>query len=89
MQATPKQLKTINVFSQLESTFIEKLALGSKIQSYQSGEIVIHEGDRLMPKFYAILEGELSAQKISREGKETILRQLPSEEMFAAPALFN
>ena len=89
MQATPERLKTINVFSQLESTFIEKLALGSKIQSYQSGEIVIHEGDRLMPKFYAILEGELSAQKISREGKETILRQLPSGEMFAAPALFG
>lgn len=89
MQATPKELETIIIFSQLESTILSKLAQGSKLQLYKGGEILIHEGDRFMPKLYAVLEGRLSVQKISRVGKETILRQLPSGEMFAAPALFG
>ncbi|MEO0835137.1 MAG: cyclic nucleotide-binding domain-containing protein, partial [Cyanobacteria bacterium J06642_3] len=76
MQATSEQLKTIIIFAQLESDFLAKLALGSKVQSYKKIEILIHEGDLLLPKLYAVLEGKLSAQKFSSSGKETILRQL-------------
>lgn len=89
MQATSEQLKTIIIFAQLESDFLAKLALGSKVQSYKKIEILIHEGDLLLPKLYAVLEGKLSAQKFSSSGKETILRQLMPGEIFAAPALFG
>ena len=89
MQATPEQLESILVLSQLKSVFLAKLVVGSKVQFYKSGEILIYEGDLFLPKLYAVLDGKLSVTKISEGGKETILRQLSSGEMFAAPALFG
>lgn len=89
MQATPIELAKIEIFSKLESTFLTKLASNSQVQSYQRGEILIHEEEMLLPKLYAVLEGKLLAQKISLAGKETILRQLLPGEIFAAPALFG
>ena len=89
MQATPEQLKRVIVLSQLESVFLSKLSVGSKVQFYKTGEIIIYEGDLFSPKLYAVLEGKVSVEKVSEGGKDTILRQLSSGEMFAAPALFG
>lgn len=59
------------------------------MQSYSKGEIVIHEGDRLPAKLYALLDGTLQVVKTATTGKETILRTLPAGEIFAAPALLG
>lgn len=89
MQATAQQLKEIVIFSSLDLTLLFQLAQGSQITAYEPGETIIGEGERFQPKLYAVLKGKLLVQKVSATGKETILRQLPAGEMFAAPALFG
>lgn len=89
MPVTIKQLQTITIFASLKSSSLGKLSGFSRIDFYESGSLIIQQGDRFLPKLYAVLTGQITAQKISSQGKVTILRQLPAGEMFAAPALFG
>lgn len=89
MHANVQQIGKIDIFSNLESDILSKLASSSILKSYKKGEIIIHEGDPFLAKLYAIVEGNLLIQKVSMSGKETNLRQLPAGEIFAAPALFG
>ncbi|QIZ73268.1 Crp/Fnr family transcriptional regulator [Oxynema aestuarii] len=89
MQATVETLAKIAVFSGLEPAELQRLQPHARIQDYHSGEIVIHEGDRLPEALHALIEGELQVKKIAPTGKETILRNIHSGEIFAAPALFG
>jgi CRP-like cAMP-binding protein len=56
---------------------------------YLRGEIILHEGDRLPAKLFAVLGGRIEIKKTASTGKETILRTLSAGELFAAPALFG
>jgi len=89
MQATVEQLSQILVFGDLASLELERLQPHTQVQGYSKGEIVMHEGDRLPTKLYALLSGGLQITKIATTGKETILRTLPPGEIFAAPALLG
>ena len=89
MQATVEQLSEIRVFVDLTPAELEHLQPYTQVQKYSKGEIVLHEGDRLPPKLYALLGGSLQITKTATTGKETILRTLPSGEIFAAPALLG
>ena len=50
---------------------------------------MLHEGDRLSAKLFAVLGGRIEIKKTAATGKETILGILPGGEFFAAPALFS
>ena len=89
MQATVEQLSEIRVFVDLTPAELEHLQPYTQVQKYSKGEIVLHEGDRLPPKLYALLGGSLQITKTATTGKETILRTLPPGEIFAAPALLG
>lgn len=89
MQATLEQVKQVQVLKNLAVSDLEQIQLHAKVVSYQPGEIVIHEGDRLPPQLYALIEGRLQVSKTAATGKETILRSIPSGEIFAAPAAFG
>lgn len=89
MKISAQELATIIVFSSLDLNILVRLATAATVQAYKKGEIIIHEGDRFPPKFHAVLDGYLVAQKIAPSGKETTLRQLSAGELFAAPALFG
>jgi len=89
MPVTTQQLQTILIFAKIQPESLVKLCEFSHIDFYESGSVIIQQGDRFLPKLYAVLTGKITAMKISNAGKETILRQLPAGEMFAAPALFG
>jgi CRP/FNR family transcriptional regulator, cyclic AMP receptor protein len=89
MLGTTEQLQQIAIFSQLPPEQLAKLQLHSNIRQYLPAEIIMHEGDRLPPKLFAVLSGIIQIKKIAATGKETILRTLPKGELFAAPALFG
>ena len=89
MPVTIQQLQTIIIFAKIQPESLARLCEFSRIDFYESGSVIIQQGDRFLPKLYAVLSGQITAQKISSEGKATILRQLPAGEMFAAPALFG
>ena len=89
MQATIQELSQISVFRDLPEPELECLQPHTQVQRYRQGEIVMHEGDRLPAKLYALVKGSLRVTKTATTGKETLLRILPAGEIFAAPALFG
>jgi CRP-like cAMP-binding protein len=89
MKATVEQLASISVFTQLQPEQLTSLQPHTLVQTYQAGEIVSHEGDRLPPRLYALISGLLRVSKTATSGKETILRTLVGGDIFAAPALFG
>jgi CRP/FNR family transcriptional regulator, cyclic AMP receptor protein len=89
MQITAEQLRQIAIFAELEPEQLAQLQPHAVIQHYAKGEIIVHEGDRLPPKLFAVFSGVIQVKKTATTGKETILRTLPAGELFAAPALFG
>jgi len=89
MQATVEQLSQILIFVDLTPPELERLQPHAQVQRYSKGEIVMHEGDRLPGKLYALLSGSLQIVKTAITGKETLLRTISAGEIFAAPALLG
>lgn len=89
MQATIEQLSQIIILAGLEKQDRINLQPHTKVQRYSKGEIILHEGDRLPAKLYAIISGSIQITKTGNSGKETILRTLSAGKMFAAPALLG
>ncbi|YAF98175.1 MAG: Crp/Fnr family transcriptional regulator [Nodularia sp. CChRGM 3473] len=89
MQASLEQLSQIVVFAGLETADKVTLQPHTQLQRYSKGEIVLHEGDRLPAKLYAVVSGSIQVTKTASTGKETILRGLAVGEIFAAPALLG
>ncbi|NDJ20602.1 cyclic nucleotide-binding domain-containing protein [Nostoc sp. B(2019)] len=89
MQASLEQLSQIIVFAGLETADQISLQPHTLVQHYLKGEIILHEGDRLPAKLYAVVSGSIQVTKTATTGKETILRTLAAGEIFAAPALLG
>lgn len=89
MQATLEDLKKISILAGLKPDELAQLQSQATVKSYQRGEIVFHEGDRLPAKLFAVLSGTVQIKKTAATGKETLLRTLSTGELFAAPALFG
>ena len=87
--ASISQLQTISIFQDLAAAQLQNLVPVSSVKEYQSGEILIHEGDRLSPKLHALITGKLEIKKTTDSGKETVIRLIRSGELFAAPAIFG
>ncbi|MEO3703739.1 cyclic nucleotide-binding domain-containing protein [Trichormus azollae] len=88
MQASLAQITQIKVFADdLETTDKLNLQPYTVVKPYRKGEITFHESDFLPAKLYAIASGVIKVSKITTTGKETILRNLGTGEIFAAPAL--
>ncbi|MEH2249535.1 Crp/Fnr family transcriptional regulator [Nostoc sp.] len=89
MQASLEQLSQIIVFSGLETADKVSLQPYTQVQRYQKREIILHEGDVLPAKLYAVVSGSIQVTKTATTRKETILRALTAGEIFAAPALLG
>jgi CRP/FNR family transcriptional regulator, cyclic AMP receptor protein len=89
MQASLEQLSQIIVFAGLETADKVNLQPYTQVQRHRKGEIILHEGDVLPTKLYAVASGAIQVTKIAMTGKETILRSLAAGEIFAAPALLG
>jgi CRP/FNR family transcriptional regulator, cyclic AMP receptor protein len=89
MRVTVEQLQQLPLFSGLDLDHLIQLQAHAVVKQYSCGEIILHEGDRLPAKLFAVLSGRIEIKKTAATGKETILRMLPAGELFAAPALFG
>jgi CRP/FNR family transcriptional regulator, cyclic AMP receptor protein len=89
MLVTTEQLRKISILSELTAEELAQLQPHAVIKTYQRGEIVLYEDDRLPAKLFAVLSGTIQIKKTASTGKETILRMLSDGELFAAPALFG
>lgn len=89
MQVSAEQLQQISIFSRLEPNQLAQLQPHASAKFYLQEEIILHEGDPLPAVLFAVLSGRIQIKKTAVSGKETILRTLPSGEIFAAPSLFG
>jgi CRP/FNR family transcriptional regulator, cyclic AMP receptor protein len=89
MQVTTEHLRQISIFAGLESEELAQIQAQAAVRSYLRREIILHEGDRLPAKLFAVLQGIVQVKKTASTGKETILRTLSTGDLFAAPALFG
>lgn len=89
MLVTTEHLQKISILAGLQAEELAQLQPHATVKSYLRGEIVLHEGDRLPGKLFAVLNGTIQVKKTASTGKETILRMLSAGEPFAAPALFG
>jgi CRP/FNR family transcriptional regulator, cyclic AMP receptor protein len=84
-----EQLTEVSVLRDLQAADIIALQPHTRIHFYQKGDIVMTEGDLLSPQLHTLLQGTLRLTRIGTSGKETLLRTLLPNEIFAAPALFG
>jgi CRP/FNR family cyclic AMP-dependent transcriptional regulator len=89
MQVSAEQLQQISILSRLESDQLAQLQPHASVKTYLREEVILHEGDPLPAELFAVLSGKIQVKKTAVSGKETILRTLPSGEIFAAPSLFG
>jgi CRP-like cAMP-binding protein len=89
MPVDAQRLQAITLFQPLDEALLVYLAAHSHLKPYDTGEIVFHDGDALPPCLYVLVTGSLRLTKVSETGKETILRLLWADAIFAAPALFG
>ncbi|OUC14344.1 MAG: hypothetical protein B0A82_12725 [Alkalinema sp. CACIAM 70d] len=82
-----QQLVNIPIFHGVSPTDLVGLQSHALLYSYAIDEIVMMEGDRLLPRLYVLVQGTLRLTRVGTSGKETILRVLLPGENFAAPAL--
>ncbi len=83
------QLVQLPLFHNLDTDELADLQPHTRLLSYQAGEVVLQEGDRLPSQLYSLSVGHLRVAKLASSGKETILRTLAPGDIFAAPALFG
>ena len=84
-----EKIREISLFKDLDTSLLEYFAQHSRLQAYDADEIVFHEDDALPACLYLLVAGSLRITKMSDAGKETILRLLWADAVFAAPALFG
>lgn len=89
MLVTTEHLQKISILAGLQAEELAQLQPHAAVKSYLRGETVLHEGDYLPEKLFAVLSGTIQVKKTASTGKETILRMLSTGEPFAAPALFG
>ena len=82
------QLKQADLFSQLDTSELEKLAAIARDRRLESDDILFSAGDRARG-FYVLLEGKIKLYKISADGKEYILRVVGGGQTFAEAAAFS
>ncbi|MBD2328462.1 Crp/Fnr family transcriptional regulator [Alkalinema sp. FACHB-956] len=85
--ASIQQLAEVAIFQGLSLADLGELQPHGLIYDYAANEIVMMEGDRLLPRLYGLVQGALRLTRVGTSGKETILRVLLPGENFAAPAL--
>ncbi|TVQ26716.1 MAG: Crp/Fnr family transcriptional regulator [Leptolyngbya sp. DLM2.Bin15] len=83
------RLAQLPLFCNLEADDLADLQPHTSQLSYQAGDLVLNEGDRLPSQLYILNTGQLRVAKLAMSGKETILRTLAPGDIFAAPALFG
>ena len=82
-----QQLNTMPLFAGLEESSLRELAKTSRWHEYETGEVVVLEGDA-QPGLYYLQYGWLKVMKTSAAGREQILRFLEPGDTFNEIGVF-
>jgi CRP-like cAMP-binding protein len=83
------KIREIRFFKGLDSSLLEHFSKHSCLQTYDTDETIFQEGDTLPACLHLLVAGSLRITRMANTGKETILRLLWADAIFAAPAVFG
>lgn len=81
------QISHIPLFAGLDAPSLQELALASRWRAYETGEVVVLEGEA-HPSLYYLQHGWLKVVKVSPNGREQILRFLEPGDTFNEIGVF-
>jgi CRP-like cAMP-binding protein len=83
-----QQITNISLFAELDQSSLHELAKASRWREYETGEIVVLEGEA-QPGLYYLQSGWLKVVKVSPTGREQILRFLEPGDTFNEIGVFT
>jgi CRP-like cAMP-binding protein len=87
--ATTFDLTQLDFFQGLGEADLRPLMENARIRACQASEVLFHEGGALEPNLRILLSGGLEIRKSAANGKETVVRLIRPNEIFAVAALFD
>lgn len=89
MMAAPLDfLRTVNLFSEIDTTLLEEIAGKFRQRSYRKGEIIFHQGDESR-QFFVILEGMIRVYHLTPGGEETTVNLFAERELLGEFSLVD
>lgn len=87
--ATTIDLTKLDFFQGLDESELRHLTAHSRVRACHASEVLFHEGDPLEPTLRILINGGLEIRKSAASGKETVVRLIRPNEIFAVAALFD
>lgn len=77
-----------NFTGSIDSQILNAFLKITKVITLENKEVLFNEGDKAY-YFYYVIEGNIKLSKIAEDGKETIIRIINSNDIFAEAVLFG
>ncbi len=87
METIIPALRQTDLFGELDSEYLEKIAAITISESYEPGNIVFLAGEQV-DGFYVVAEGRAKGYRTSPAGKQQIIRLLEPGDVIAEAAIF-
>lgn len=87
--ATTLDLTQLDFFKGLDDTELRHLAENSRVRAYHASEVLFREDEPLEPILRILMSGGLEIRKSAANGKETVVRLIRPNDIFAVAALFD
>jgi CRP/FNR family transcriptional regulator len=81
-------MRSIHLFANLSASSLELLRAAAQRLTVQAGEIILLEGDIDAPVFF-IIQGECRVYRTNPDGREQVLSNLKSGDVFNMPTAFT
>ncbi len=86
---TTLDLTQLDFFRGLDEAEVRHLSEHARVRAVHASEVLFHEGDPLEPTLRILMSGGLEIRKSASSGKETVVRLIRPNEIFAVAALFD
>ncbi len=87
--ATTLDLTQLDFFKGLDESELRHLAENARVRDFHTGHVLFHEAEPLEPTLRILMSGGLEIRKSASNGKETVVRLIRPNEIFAVAALFD
>ena len=87
--ASMLDLTQLDFFKGLDDAELQHLTENARVRSYHASEVLFYEDAPLEPILRILMSGGLEIRKSASSGKETVVRLIRPNEIFAVAALFD
>ncbi len=86
---TSLDLTQLDFFKGLDASELRHLTENARVRAFHVSDVLFHEDDPLEPTLRILMSGGLEIRKSAANGKETVVRLIRPNEIFAVAALYD